>query len=163
MKIEVNITKRYFLGILGAVLLLIGVIGTFAYTASPGAVPNPGHALTSIQGYFSGDTNLQTSLGKFCQADGTNCVSSTVSCGWVEHPKGGDVRKCDATVTASVAAFNTQFSDANAACSCISPSNRDCTININNQKFFLAQVDVGGCGASSTGGCLNRVLYCKRS
>lgn len=73
MKFEVNIEKRYAVLILASVLILAGAIGIYAYTVNPGAIPNPGHALTSIQGYFDGDSNLETSLGKLCQADGTNC------------------------------------------------------------------------------------------
>lgn len=73
MKLEVNISKKYFFGILAAIFIIAGIIVGYAYTATPGSVPVPGHALDSIQGYFSGDSNLQVSLGKFCQADGTNC------------------------------------------------------------------------------------------
>ncbi len=73
MKVEVNVSKRYFFVILGAVLILAGVIGAIAIAVTPGAVPNPGHALSTIQGYFAGDPSLETSLGKFCQTDGSNC------------------------------------------------------------------------------------------
>lgn len=73
MKIEVSIEKKYALSILVALLLLAGVIGTFAYTKSLSVVPNPGHGLDSVQGYFGGDNNLADSLEKFCQSDGTNC------------------------------------------------------------------------------------------
>ena len=102
MKIEVNVSKGYFFVILGAVLLLVGVVGVVAYFTGPGAVPNPGHALTSIQGYFSGDTNLQTSLGKFCQKDGTYCPTIRVkNCHIVSGPallpeEGASVAYCNA-------------------------------------------------------------------
>ncbi|MBS3090993.1 hypothetical protein J4217_00915 [Candidatus Pacearchaeota archaeon] len=73
MKIEVNVEKRYFFGIL-AVVLLIGV-GVLVYAI--GAVPNPvGHALSQVQGYFTGDASLEASLGRFCQSDGTNCANT---------------------------------------------------------------------------------------
>ncbi|NCO11399.1 hypothetical protein CO038_01785 [Candidatus Pacearchaeota archaeon CG_4_9_14_0_2_um_filter_39_13] len=73
MKVEVNVEKKYALMIIASVLILAGAIGIYAYTVNPGAVPNPGHTLTGIQGYFDGDADLQASLGKLCQKDGTNC------------------------------------------------------------------------------------------
>jgi len=77
MRLIINIEKRYAFAILGAVLLLAVAIGVYAYTISPGTVPNPGHTLTSIQGLFSGDNNLSQTLStKFCQTDGTNCHTS---------------------------------------------------------------------------------------
>lgn len=79
MKFEVNVEKKYAFLIVG-ILLVLGVLGyVYAYTAGLGVVPNPGHLLSEMQGYFQGDANLNVSLGKFCQSDGTNCVSSGVS------------------------------------------------------------------------------------
>jgi hypothetical protein len=73
MQITVNIEKRHAFMMLGAILILALVIGINAFTVAPGTIPSPGHALNKIQGYFSGDANLQASLAKFCQSDGTNC------------------------------------------------------------------------------------------
>ncbi len=75
MKFEVSVSKLHMFLIVGVVLVFAVSVGVFAFTSSPGAVPNPGHALSSIQGYFSGDADLQNSLGRFCQSDGTNCQS----------------------------------------------------------------------------------------
>ncbi len=76
MKIEVKFTtKRAFIFLLCS-LILLGISGVIAYTIGLGSVPNPGHPLSNIQGYFSGDPDLQASLGKLCQSDGTNCVST---------------------------------------------------------------------------------------
>lgn len=77
MKVEVNVTKKYFFGILAGILILAGVIGVLGYTKTLSAVPNPGHSLASIQGYFATDANLEDSLGKFCNSDGQNCAAPT--------------------------------------------------------------------------------------
>jgi len=81
------------------------------------------------------------------------------NCQWVEYPRGGDGRNCDATVTASVNSFNTAFPDANAVCSC---DNNDspCRINIDNKKFFIGSTQTSGCGNSGSGGCINKILFC---
>lgn len=74
MKLEVNIEKKYALGVILSVLVLASVILVIAYTPNPNSpTPNPGHNLTSIQAYFEGESNLNDTLGKFCQADGKNC------------------------------------------------------------------------------------------
>lgn len=93
MKLEVTIEKKYVFFLAASLLILAGAITSYAFTASPGAVPNPGHALAEIQGYFSGDANLQNSLGRFCQSDGTNCVPGSVPTGvtrlyWCNHNGG---------------------------------------------------------------------------
>lgn len=76
MRFEVNIEKKYAFLIVG-IILALGIGGyVYAFNVGLGNVPNPGHALTTIQGYFSGDADLNASLGKFCQSDGVNCVSS---------------------------------------------------------------------------------------
>ncbi|MEK6850563.1 MAG: hypothetical protein AABX85_03235 [Nanoarchaeota archaeon] len=72
MKIEVNIEKRYFFVIIGAILLLGGIIVVYA---GSGNIPNPGHPLSTIEGYFVGDSNLNQSFAKLCLADGTNCMA----------------------------------------------------------------------------------------
>lgn len=76
MKIEVNIDKKYFFGIIFIFILAVGLIGGYAYVISSRPIPNPGHGLDSIQGYFQGDNSLSDSLGKLCQKDGTNCQAA---------------------------------------------------------------------------------------
>src|SRR3989344_2925422 len=83
MKIEVDVKKRYFFSVLAVVLIIVGIVGVFGFPKSLGGVPNPGHALSTIQGYFSGDANLESSLEKFCQSDGTNCVGGDSQTGSV--------------------------------------------------------------------------------
>ena len=83
MRIEVDVKKRYFFGFLAVLLIVVGIVEVFGFTKSLGGVPNPGHALNTTQGYFSGDVNLEGSLGKFCQSDGTNCVSGDSQTGSV--------------------------------------------------------------------------------
>ena len=52
MKIEVNLEKKYFFGIVGVLLLIAGVIGVVAsYTQ---AIPNPGHGGDTTWVEFSG-------------------------------------------------------------------------------------------------------------
>jgi hypothetical protein len=83
VQIILNIEKRYVFLIVGILIVLAGV---FAYVSSPGGLPNPGHFLSGVQGYFSGDNNLQDSLGKFCQSDGTNCAEQQMV-GYVTEAK----------------------------------------------------------------------------
>ncbi|NCO11791.1 hypothetical protein CO038_03480 [Candidatus Pacearchaeota archaeon CG_4_9_14_0_2_um_filter_39_13] len=65
MKLEVNIEKKYALGVILSVLVLASVIFAVAYTPNPNApTPNPGHNLTSIQAYFTGENSLNDTLGK---------------------------------------------------------------------------------------------------
>lgn len=73
MKVEFNINKIWFFSLFSVVLIAFGLFFVYSYPSSLSAIPNPGHELSSIQGYFLGDTNLKDSLGKFCQSDGTNC------------------------------------------------------------------------------------------
>lgn len=72
-----NIQKKYAFVIIGLLLVLGAGMFVYAYTAGLGVVPNPGHLLSEMQGYFQNDSNLQQSLGKFCQSDGTNCVATS--------------------------------------------------------------------------------------
>ncbi len=78
MKIEVALEKRYAFLIFTGLLIVAGAIFAVAFNPSPGTVPNPGHKLTSIQSYFSGESSLNDTLGKFCQSDGTNCPSGLI-------------------------------------------------------------------------------------
>ena len=71
---SVIIRNKYLYLISAVVIFLVGVGMVVSYTVNPGVIPSPvGHALSQIQGYFQGDANLNDSLGKFCQSDGTNC------------------------------------------------------------------------------------------
>lgn len=78
MKIEVKITTKKAVVLLVIAAALLGVVGVIAFSVGPGVVPNPGHPLTGVQGYFNGDTTLQDSLGRFCQSDGTNCKALAI-------------------------------------------------------------------------------------
>src|SRR3989344_3176276 len=73
MKFEVNIEKKYAISIIASFIILAIVGIGIALPITPGTTPNPGHALTTIQGAFAGDANLGVSLAKFCQTDGSNC------------------------------------------------------------------------------------------
>lgn len=59
-----------FIGIATVFALAIGVL---AFPVDPGAVPNPGHALSEFQGFFQDDPNLGTSLGKLQQRISGTC------------------------------------------------------------------------------------------
>ncbi len=78
MKIEVNLTKRYFFGILAGLLIIAGVLAVFAYTQQ---VPNPGHGgdkvLVNIPGV--GGMTLQDALDQGKIGLGTS-VSSEIVC-----------------------------------------------------------------------------------
>ncbi len=50
--------------------------GALAFTVDPGIVPNPGHALSSIQGFFQGDASLTDSLSKTQQRVAGTCVGN---------------------------------------------------------------------------------------
>ncbi len=60
------------------VIVLLLVAGVVAYTVSPGAIPNPGHALNTIQGYFNGDITLVDTIGKLQQR---STVAGAMECG----------------------------------------------------------------------------------
>lgn len=66
MQVFLNVDKTHLAFLTVSILIVTGI----AFAAA--AVPDPGHSLTDIEGY-NGDNNLQESLGKFCQTDGTNC------------------------------------------------------------------------------------------
>lgn len=72
MKLEVNVTKTKLFIILGTIFLMGGLVIVFA---GSGVIPNPGHSLSTIEGYFVGDINLNQSFAKLCQTDGTNCMA----------------------------------------------------------------------------------------
>ena len=103
MKIEINLENKSTKLIASAIILLAVIGVATAYVVGPGATPNPGHALTTIQGYFTGDTTLQDSLGKFQQrsATGITCTSTqymtgvnangTASCGDLSGTNTGKV------------------------------------------------------------------------
>jgi hypothetical protein len=61
------------------IVLIVGLFigGVFGFTVAPGTIPSPGHALAQIQGYFSGDTSLEQSLGKLQQLVSGNCAAGS--------------------------------------------------------------------------------------
>lgn len=91
MKFEVDVDKKWAVGIIISLIFFAGVFFVIAYTPNPNAVvPNPGHNLTGIQAYFTGENNLNDTLGKFCQSDGTNCPSGlTGSCELIGNRNSG--------------------------------------------------------------------------
>ncbi len=97
MKIEVKFTTRKALMLFVAGLLLVGVAVVVAFSFGPGTVPNPGHSLSQVQGYFSIDSNLQDTLGRFCQSDGTNCKPLSIDVNERSCPQNNDCPiDCDA-------------------------------------------------------------------
>jgi len=72
MRVTFDIKKKYAFAIIGLLVILAGIIVAYAL----GTVLDPGHALSTIQGYFSNDANLEASLGRFCLNNGTNCAAS---------------------------------------------------------------------------------------
>jgi len=67
------VEKKHAYVLSAIIVVLIGARAVVSYNVNPGVVPDPGHALGKIQGYFENDANLEESLGKFCQSDGGNC------------------------------------------------------------------------------------------
>jgi hypothetical protein len=90
MKIEVKVTTKKAVVLLVIAAALLGVAGVIAFSVGPGSVPNPGHPLSGVQGYFSGDATLQDSLGKFCQLDGTNCKALAIDMNERTCPQNND-------------------------------------------------------------------------
>ncbi len=108
-------------------------------------------------------TSNETGVARW--SPNTGATSFSGQCGIIEYPYGGTSgrKTCDSEVNASVTAFNNQFSDANALCSCILTAGSNsykCTVDLNNSKFYIAQIYTSGTGASSSGGAVNRVKFC---
>lgn len=97
--IKVSNRALYTFIAIALVVLVSGV--AFAYNVGLGSVPSPGHSLDSIQGLFSGDANLQDTLNKFCQSDGTNCYGSSYYI-WRKATKTGDYIDCKSTCTGAI-------------------------------------------------------------
>ena len=66
MPLKLTVPNSFFHFVMAFVVAAF-VVGAFAYTVLPGAAPNPGHALSTIQGYFQGDASLLQSLAKLQQ------------------------------------------------------------------------------------------------
>ena len=75
LKMNFTIPNKAIHIFIGLAVIAVLAAGTYAWVVNPGAVPNPGHSLDSIQGYFQGDASLRASLGKLCGSDGTNCTA----------------------------------------------------------------------------------------
>lgn len=54
MKLEVNIDKKYFFILLGALIIIGGIIGVYA-VLNP-TIPSPGHAVADLQKCSEGET-----------------------------------------------------------------------------------------------------------
>ena len=80
MKFEVNLSKKYFFIILGAILILAGAI----YSYAQGGVPNPGHSLGEIDvetSYYCGNGEYVKSIdletgSVVCETDDVGSVES---------------------------------------------------------------------------------------
>ncbi|MFA4855216.1 MAG: hypothetical protein WC634_01340 [archaeon] len=66
MPLKLTVPNSFFHLIIAFIIIAL-LTGAFAYVVLPGAVPNPGHALSTIQGYFQGDASLVQSLAKIQQ------------------------------------------------------------------------------------------------
>ena len=63
MKIEVNLEKKYFFGIIAVMLVLAGAI--FAYASYSNPIPNPGHGADTVWVNVSGaEMNLQEAINQ---------------------------------------------------------------------------------------------------
>ena len=77
MKIEVTLEKRSFFVIIGALLVLAGVIGVIAFVQGPGNYPNPGHPLECVTGSYNDDTDMTNGVNKSLDLNPQISVSST--------------------------------------------------------------------------------------
>ncbi|MFA4855215.1 MAG: hypothetical protein WC634_01335 [archaeon] len=66
MPLKLTVPNSFFHLIIALIIIAL-LTGAFAYVVLPGVVPNPGHALSTIQGYFQGDASLVQSLAKIQQ------------------------------------------------------------------------------------------------
>ncbi len=79
LKLNLTISNKTIYLLIGLAVLFGLLIGVYAYTVAPGAIPDPGHALAKIQGYFQGDASLDVSLGKLQQrVSGTCAVGNSI-------------------------------------------------------------------------------------
>ena len=76
MPLKLTVPNSFF-HLVVAFIVVAFVVGAFAYVVLPGAVPNPGHALPTIQGYFQGDASLVQSLAKLQQQVTGQCAAGS--------------------------------------------------------------------------------------
>ncbi len=67
LKLNLNIPNKAVHAFIGLIVLAVIASGAYAYVVLPGSTPNPGHALSTIQGFFQGDASLLDSLSKLQQ------------------------------------------------------------------------------------------------
>ncbi|MFA4855217.1 MAG: hypothetical protein WC634_01345 [archaeon] len=78
MSLKLTVPNSFF-HLVVVFIVTVFVVGAFAYVVLPGVVPNPGHALSTIQGYFQGDASLVQSLAKIQQqVTGLCAVGSSI-------------------------------------------------------------------------------------
>jgi len=79
MKIEINVDKKAVLFLVSFIIGIVIIGAVIAFTVGPGTVPNPGHSLSTIQGYFAGDATLEDSLFRINEFfENASCAEGSV-------------------------------------------------------------------------------------
>lgn len=78
LKLNFTIPNKAVHVFVGLIVLTVIVAGAYAYVVLPGPVPDPGHALDTIQGFFQGDASLLDSLGKVQQEVSGACLGQVI-------------------------------------------------------------------------------------
>ncbi len=78
LKLNLNIPNKAVHVFIGLIVLAVIASGVYAYVVLPGSTPNPGHALSTIQGFFQGDASLLDSLGKVQQEVSGACPGQVI-------------------------------------------------------------------------------------
>jgi len=100
--------------------MLLMLVGTYAYSVDIppfNTIPNPGHKVGEIQGYFEGDTSLEDTIDKLCQSDGSNCGGGVIGGGYASESSTNPPLGCDS------------WGEASCHESCSGPSGCDAGVN----------------------------------
>ncbi|MFA4855725.1 MAG: hypothetical protein WC634_04015 [archaeon] len=164
MSLKLTVPNSFF-HLVVAFIVTVFVVGAFAYVVLPGVVPNPGHALSTIQGYFQGDASLVQSLAKIQQQVTDLCAAGssirvinadgTVSCE-VDDVGSGGAQYSFATIDAPLgtdpaaeSANDTLVLSAASGITITGNSTTD-TITIAPDTSYLQRRVSGSCAAGSS-------------
>jgi len=80
LKVNFTVPNKAIHAFIGLAVIAVLAAGAYAWVVAnpPLAVPDPGHALDTIQGYFVGDTSLRATLAKLQQTLSGDCAGEVL-------------------------------------------------------------------------------------